>query len=160
MRSRYDRKNTQAVFLKPVVLALILFAYASVADEYVNISDFKKCREIEGEVERLLCYDTIADGGIYNEQKLQEAQKEDFGRRGGPTDISLEELTVTIVKVSEAAGRIHYFYTEDGKVWKQSTPRGSWIIDVPFEAEIRSGMLGSYFLVLENGKSTRVKRVR
>ncbi len=160
MRSINDRKGIRTAFLSPAALALILFAQTSAADDFVNISDIKECRAIEGKVERLLCYDTIADGGIYNEEKLQEAQEEDFGSKAGPTDISLEKLTVTIVKVSKAAGRIHYFYTDDGKVWKQSTPRGNWIIDVPFEAEIRSGMMGSFFLVLENGKSTRVKRVQ
>ena len=35
------------------------------ADEPINISDVKGCRVIEGETERLACYDAVSGGGIF-----------------------------------------------------------------------------------------------
>ena len=147
------------IFSAPFV-CLLMLAQVVNADELTNISDFKECRAIEAKAERLLCYDTIADGGVFNEQQLQQVQKENFGSREKPTEVvAVEQLAVTIVNVKKSATGIHYFYTDDGAVWKQSNG-GRWNIKVPFEAEIKSGKMGSFFLVSESGKSVRVKRVR
>lgn len=147
------------IFSAPLV-CLLMLAQVVNADELTNISDFKECRAIEAKAERLLCYDTIADGGVFNEQQLQQVQKENFGSREKPAEVvSVEQLAVTIVNVKKSATGIHYFYTDDGAVWKQSNS-GRWNIKVPFEAEIKSGKMGSFFLVSESGKSVRVKRVR
>ena len=74
-------------------------------------------------------------------------------------DISADELSVTITRVKKDGSGIHYFQTSDGQVWKQRNA-GAWSLKVPFEAEIKKGMMGSFFLVNEGGKSTRVKRVK
>ncbi len=129
------------------------------ADELVNISDITQCRAVKSDAERLLCYDTIADGGIFNEQKLSEVRKDNFGDLDGPAEITTDRLAVTISRVTRSATGIHYFYTADGAVWKQSTAR-KWNVKAPFEAEIKAGSMSSFFLVAESGKSTRVKRVR
>ena len=129
------------------------------ADEVSGIGDFKECRAIATNARRLLCYDTIADGGIYREEKWQEVQRENFGRKRTDDEDTVESLTVTIVRIQEGQSRTHYFHTADGAVWKQNG-RGAWNLPVPFEAEIREGLLGSYFLVTAGGKSTRVKRVK
>lgn len=129
------------------------------ADEFKNISDIKKCRAIEATSERLLCYDTVADGGIFNEQQLQQVQKENFGITERQRDVSVEQITVTIVRVTKSSTGVHYFYTADGAAWKQSNGR-KWNVKAPFEAEIKAGKVGSFFLVSESGKSTRVKRMR
>lgn len=129
------------------------------ADEFKNISDIKECRAIESKAERLLCYDTVADGGIFNEQKLQQVQEENFGITERQADVSVDQVTVTIVRVTKSATGVHYFYTADGAAWKQSSGR-KWNVKAPFEAEIKTGMMGSFFLAAEGGRSTRVKRVR
>jgi len=141
-----------------LALSTLLFQ-ASLADEFENISDIEKCSDIPVKAERLLCYDTVADGGVFNEQKSQQAKVESFGSKEVQPESSVDELAVTIVEVQKAASRIHYFRTADGTVWKQ-TSASNWNLDVPFQATIKAGVFSSFFLVAEGGKSTRVKRVQ
>ncbi len=139
--------------------ASLLLLHPVLAAEPVEVREFAGCRAIVSDAERLLCYDSIADSGVYNEKKLQQVQKENFGDKEKLSDVSVDRLTVTIVRVQKSGTGIHFFYTSDDAVWKQSNRR-SWNLKAPFEAEIKSGMLGSYFLVTEGGKSERVKRVK
>ena len=116
-------------------------------------------RQIKGKAERLLCYDTIADGGVFNQQKVEQVQRDTFGSKEREPDITIDQLTVTIVQVQKGANDFHYFHTDGGQVWKQQKP-GPYPSKVPFEAELKSGTLGSFFLVNESGRSIRVKRVK
>jgi len=166
-----------------------IFVLPLLADEITNITDVKGCRAINGETERLACYDTVIEGGIFNEEKLKEVQVEEFGSRTMPKapepapapapaastatttapvaattkspkkTSSDGKLAVTIVRSKKDNRGFHYFQTSDGQVWKQLNAN-SWSLTVPFDAVIKSGVLGSFFLVNEGGKSTRVKRVR
>ncbi len=194
----------QRLVAVPFSSSLLLGLFASqiialplLADEFINISDIKGCRAIRGDTERLACYDTVSDGGVFNEQKLKQVQVESFGssalrKERAPVapapstgtatatatpatapaapatapatpatapDIPVNRITVTITRVKKDGSGIHYFQTSDGQVWKQRNV-SSWSLKVPFEAEIKAGMLGSFFLVNEGGKSTRVKRVK
>ena len=129
------------------------------ADEYINITDFQDCRAIKEKAERLLCYDTIADGGVFNEQQIRQIQQESFGVKEKAPVSSLDQLGVTIVRVQNDPNGFLYFQTAKGQVWKQKTS-GNYFTKVPFEAEIKSGMLGSFFLVAEGRGAIRVKRVK
>ena len=83
---------------------LLTFAQTPMADEIADITNFKECRAIEAKAERLLCYDTIADGRVFNEQQLQQVQKENFGTRERRTEeVSVDKLAVTIVTVNRSA---------------------------------------------------------
>ena len=75
------------------------------------------------------------------------------------TKISVDEIHVTVVRVKKGNGGFFYFQTADGQVWKQQNAT-KWSLTVPFEAKIEKGLMGSFFLVNEGGKSTRVKRVK
>lgn len=182
--------------LLPLYLAVSqLFILPLMADELVNISDIKGCQEIRGDAERLLCYDTVSRGGVFNEQQLKQVQVEKFGSNSMPktekpvpaavtepevaakqetppvtktakepapaagVDLSPDRIDVTIVRVKKGGDGTHYFQTSDGQVWKQRDA-SSWSLEVPFDAQIKSGVLGSFFLVQKGGKSTRVNRVR
>lgn len=182
----------QKVLAAPFLSTLLLSLGASqvivmplLADEFTNITDIKGCRVIKGEAERLRCYDTVTDGGIFNEEQLKQVQVEEFGSRTvkeapepAPTpapvpaaattqapapatgrDMSTDRLYVTIVHSKKDMFGFYHFQTSDGQVWKQQNA-GSWSASVPFEAKIKAGAFGSFFLVNEGGKSTRVKRVR
>ena len=175
-----------------------IFVLPVLADELINISDIKGCRAISGDTERLACYDTVIDGGVFNEQKLKQVQVESFGSsslrkekapvapapvteagtasaagtgtaaaetetvsepKAAGIDTSVDRLSVTITRVKKDGSGIHYFLTSDGQVWKQRNASG-WSAEVPFDAEIKKGLMSSFFLVNEGGKSTRVKRVK
>lgn len=225
------KTSFKKVVVKPFLSTVLLGLGASqllvlplLADEFTNISEIKDCRAIQGASERLLCYDTVVDGGIFNQQQLKQVQVENFGSRKMPkektpapstatgtasapstaagtasapstaagtasapapstaigtvsapapstaigtastpaasgTKVSVDRLTVTITRTKKDAGGIYYFQTSDGQVWKQ-TNASRWSTAVPFEAKIKAGAFGSFFLVNEGGKSTRVKRVR
>jgi len=129
------------------------------ADEYVNVTDFRDCRAIKVEAERLLCYDTIADGGVFNKQQFTQVQQETFGVKQKPPESTIDQLGVTIVRVQKDVNGVRYFHTADDQVWKQQDS-GNFTSKVPFEAEIKSGALGSFFLITENRRAMRVKRVK
>lgn len=129
------------------------------ADEPGEISAVSDCRQITAKMERLLCYDTVVDGKVYGQEQLEQVQKENFGKNEKASVPSVDQVSVTIVNVQRSSSGTHYFHTADGNVWKQSG-KGRWNLPVPFQAQVKSGALGSYFLVAETGKSTRVKRVR
>lgn len=145
---------TQRIFMGLLVLtAQVQHLLADEAEEVSNVSD---CRSIAGDAERLLCYDTVLDGGIFNQK---QAQTERFGNKKLQPESAVDKLIVTIVKIQKSKSGIHYFYTADEQVWRQVN-RGNWSRTVPVQAEIKSGAMGSFFLVTEGGKSTRVKRVQ
>ena len=129
------------------------------AQETTDVSDFRQCRAIVGKAERLLCYDTIADGGVFSAERIEQVQRETFGSKKRQPDISIDQLNVTIVEIRKDATGLRYFITDGGQAWKQQN-RGGYSSKVPFEAEIESGALGSYFLVNESGHGIRVKRVK
>ena len=76
------KNSLQKILVLPLLSTLMiglgasqLFMSSLLADDLVNISDVEDCRGIWGDVERLSCYDTVIDGGIFNEQKLKEAPR-------------------------------------------------------------------------------------
>ena len=75
------------------------------------------------------------------------------------TKISVDQINVTVVRMAKDNMGKNYFQTSDGQVWKQQEA-SSWGLTVPFDAKIEKGAMGSFFLVNEGGKSTRVKRVK
>ncbi|MBT8074251.1 MAG: hypothetical protein HKP21_11135 [Xanthomonadales bacterium] len=182
-----------------VLLVSQMFALPLMAAELKNISEIEGCRAIKGEKERLLCYDTVLDGGIFNEEKVEKVKVEEFGSEKMPkppsekaapvaeTAITApaaapvadtpaaaapeepspapkisdsgDRLSVTVVRSKKGNYGIHYFQTADGQVWKQVNAQ-TWTDSAPYDATLKKGILGSFFLVTEGGKSTRVKRVK
>jgi hypothetical protein len=158
-QSKTTLKLSVSAILLGSLLPLLL-AQPVLADTPVNVKDITKCRVIDGKAERLLCYDTIADGGVFNEQQLQQVRVENFGSKKKASNLSVDELTVSITRIQKDVNGLRYFQTSDGQVWKQQN-MGSWSSKVPFDAEIKAGTLGSFFLKEKGGKrSIKVKRIK
>ena len=157
---KFQRSNTTKIaFLLTALLSSgVTHVQPLLADEHINVTDFRDCRAIKGKAERLLCYDTIADGGVFDIQQVRQVQQETFGAKEREPDISIDMLNVTIERVEKDNNK-RYFYTAGGQIWKQQNP-GNYPSKVPFEAEIKSGVMGSFFLVNESGRGIRVKRVK
>ena len=88
-----------------------------------------------------------------------DASKEPESSALPATRISVDEINVTVVRVQKDGAGYFYFQTADGQVWKQQDA-SKWSLTVPFDAKIEKGMMGSFFLINEGGKSTRVMRVK
>lgn len=73
----------------------------------------------------------------------------------------LDAIRVTVVSVdSDAFGKL-IFVTESGQVWRQIDRKTARYRQLPFDAEIRTGAMGSFFIEpLTGGASVRVKRNR
>lgn len=141
-------------------IAVMLLALQPLqADEPVNVTDMKDCSEFKADAERLLCYDTVAKGGVFNQQQLEKVQVENFGSKERETEISVDKIGTTIVRVEKDVNSLRYFVTSEGQVWKQSN-RGSFNSKPPFEVVIEEGMMGSFFMTNDDGRSIRVKRVK
>lgn len=159
---KFRRPNTtKTAFLLIMLLGLsVTEGQLLLADEHINVTDFQDCRAINGKAERLLCYDTIADGGVFNEQQLKQVQRESFGSKEKTPEVSVDQLSFTVNSIKKDVNGLRYFFTADGQVWKQKSA-GSWSSKVPFEAEIKSGIMGSFFLVAsESSRSIKVKRIK
>lgn len=72
-----------------------------------------------------------------------------------------DAITVVVTRVSENAYGKMLVTTADGQVWRQTDQARARMPDVPFDAEIRSGASGSFFLrALNGGRAVRVRRDR
>ncbi len=160
-----ESRRSHPVYLRRLRYGLcvsLVFACAASAEMQADIENVEDCRALASDAQRLICYDTLVDGGVFTRQQAEKARVERFGSTDKPPEVvkdDIEQLAVTVVRVRKSDTGIRYFYTEDEQVWKQSG-RGNWSLKAPFEARIKAGLMGSYFLVTDGGKSMRVKRVR
>jgi hypothetical protein len=77
----------------------------------------------------------------------------------GDDDDDDKIIPIVIIGVGARAGRETVFTAQDGATWVQTdTQRLGNLPDPPFEAELKPGTLGSYFLVpKEQGRAIRVR---
>ncbi len=93
---------------------------------------------------------TTADTSEAQQFGLSEVQKQPE---------SLDSIHVVVVSVdSNAYGKL-IFTTESGQVWRQTDQNRRRYRQIPFDAKIRKGAVGSFFLTpLSGGAAVRVKR--
>ena len=72
-----------------------------------------------------------------------------------------DSITVEVTRVSESAYGKMLLTTADGQVWRQTDQARARMPEVPFDAEIRSGASGSFFIQASSGgRAVRVRRER
>lgn len=156
MMNRFGRRLFADAMPYPVLLALLVTmtpAGPSSADERLAQVSPETCRAIEADADRLACYDELTQSDAW------AAPCDQAGHSAPDSWTPAERTSVTIVRIQISESKVRYFHTENGEVWRQ-TDRGSWNLAVPFQADLKPGRLGSFFLVTEGGKSARVKRVK
>jgi hypothetical protein len=80
----------------------------------------------------------------------------------GSSSDSQRIIPIVIVSTRALAGRETTFTAEDGTSWVQTdSQRIAQLPDTPFDAQIKPGAMGSYFLVAKDrGRAIRVRQVR
>ncbi|HET8698076.1 MAG TPA: hypothetical protein VFO94_11345, partial [Gammaproteobacteria bacterium] len=77
-----------------------------------------------------------------------------------PEQADPDVMPIVIVSVRDTPGRNAKVFTADnGSVWIQTDSAALNTPDTPFDAQIKKGMVGSFFLVPANkGRAVRVRR--
>jgi hypothetical protein len=81
---------------------------------------------------------------------------------GGNAAEAQQVIPIVVVNIRALPGRETTFTAEDGTSWRQTdSQRIVGLPDTPFEAEIKPGAMGSYFLVAKDrARAIRVRPIR
>jgi hypothetical protein len=134
------------------------------------VTALAECRALGNDRMRLACFDDVAVrvGGVSepmnNSDEVNAAAAStvavtDDGERhleDASDDAADEIVAVTIVDVRTDSLRRTSLVTDDGKVFVQTDSRTRSFPATPFAAGVRSGALGSSFLVIPGGRDIRV----
>jgi hypothetical protein len=97
-----------------------------------------------------------ADSGVSD---IVPQGDENFGLKEKRPVEDATTMRVTVTSVRKSLRNMLIFETENGQVWQQTDQRTVRYEDTPFEADIRPGSMGSFFLKPESGSmSIRVRR--
>jgi hypothetical protein len=145
--------------------ALIVLSVASTA----NAQSMLECSQLENEEERLECYDEVA--GRVEEQLEEKRQGTTDERVEARNEAVTEEvvgvkpdenvpdlLTVDIAKVIRDRNRRVIYKTTDGRYFRRSS-RSVITFRVGDTCAIEEGMLGSTFLVRDDGQKNKVEEL-
>jgi hypothetical protein len=136
----------------------------------------QKCSEEQDASTRLACYDReiarlkAATAGASSPAAPAPSPEENFGvagellrkkqEREESSAPQLKRLDSTIVKVTARVRGEGVYQLENGQVWEQKEVSSSFVVRAGDRITIEPGSLGTYWLVNEEGRRTRVKRVR
>lgn len=135
------------------------------------------CRAITENTQRLACFDATSANlsaaveskqiVVIEEKEVQKTKRSLFGFRlpdlsifgGNDNDTEADKtLTTTIKSVGRAAGGRWNIGIPEGAIW-QTTEAMSINPAVGDAIEIKSGIMGGYFLKVRNKRAVRAKRV-
>lgn len=104
---------------------------------------------------RLRCFDEVA-ASLPKEKAPADAA---FGAKE-PREPPPAVLTAHVVSVSQPNGRNYRVVLDNDQVWQETEHVRDLEITQGEAVRIKPGVLGSFFLIAESGRSTRVRRVR
>ena len=176
--TRRDRPRFNAFFQSKSVLLLlglgcaIVLVTLPVGEAASQDDPYLKCADVKKSKRRLECYDTVLKAqhpAMFEkmEAAAKKEQTEEFGARtpaaGSKGSEKLNLLKVVIVDFSRTSHGKWILTTDSGQIWRQSDNQGlaPFAPKRPFNASIKRGALGSFYLVIEGSKrSIKVKRLK
>jgi hypothetical protein len=148
---------------KKIAATLIITGFSSIA----GAETLLECSRIEDAAERVACYDKVA-GRV--EEKMEEeyvgtteqrveARKDSIAEEVVGDDEPVPELlTLEIKKVIRDRSRRLTYVTTDGRFFRRS-PSSMVSFKAGDKCTIKPGVLGSIFLVREDGSKNKVKEL-
>lgn len=158
---------------------------AAAQDGDVSTATVYACADIEGDSERLACYDnavgrlrTAEEAGevvSVTRKEVETVQRESFGFSlpslpkltmpkfgGGDSDGELDSVTANVERITSGARGKVVVYLDDGAVWQQTDDKRVYVSKrQTFKtAEVRRAAFGSYMMKLDDGVLFRVERIR
>lgn len=145
---------------------ILLSASAHAASATNTLHD---CRQISDKLERLVCYDNLADAQQVNPQAqatpvvtapavVASKPEQTFGVTPKPIE-KVDKIELTINKVKKNPYGALRLYFDNGQVWKQTDTR-SFRLKSGDKVYIERAALGSFLLGIDGRNTTiRVKRV-
>jgi hypothetical protein len=142
------------------------------------------CRTIQEDARRLACYDAAAgrlaearskgDVVVVDKEQVRQARREAFGFNlpslnilgrltGGAQAAEEEELSRASYEVKSAAeaGGRWTVVMADGSIWRQTENTVGYMrVKAGSKAEVKKGLLGAYFMTIDNYKAVKVERAK
>ncbi len=167
-------ENYQRALRSLLIGCVLLSALASNAYSAGLKEELIVCRDLPSRLERLDCYDTLADAlrdGNFVTLKVEDLAKSDaratsstsnreFGRRGKDQKERLRSVIASTVKVARGRFKITL---ADGQVWREVEPsrRSDANFKVGEAVTIKKTFLGAYLITVnDSGYSRKVQRVQ
>lgn len=144
-------------------LVAIFLPLAAQAETPVLEEKLAECRAIESSVQRLDCYDQLAQeqqgAGERDEAAPTEQGRADFGMEHHRSQLA-DKIYIEIAEKWQSPHGAWRFITADGQEWHQTQVQRSFAFRDDEKYFIERGALGSFMLGYDgSNRTTRVRRV-
>lgn len=143
-----------------------LYACAANTDGAARLACF------DAEVARLKAAETGGEVAVVSREEVRQAEREVFGLAGADSpalaavkpkvaaaETELREVTLDFVTIEKKLDGKLRLVTADGQVWVQTDATDARVRGKgPWKAEIKEGLMGSYFLKVEGGRAIKARR--
>ena len=158
-----------------IAVMFIAVAPQALAAEADSLAAARSCATQSDDKARLACYDAILrpvpSAAVVPGVAASKAPEDAFGYRGdvareeldrkkSAEPPKLERLDAKVTEVSTKPLGEFIVTLDNGQVWAQKSPDKKVRLAVGDAITIKAGTLGSFMLVTESGRSTRVARVQ
>jgi hypothetical protein len=118
------------------------------------------CAANRDDTARLHCFDELAKS-VPAEKPAEKAPASAMDTQGLRTPAPPKVTqTAHIVSVSQPDGRKYRIVLDNDQVWQESEHTRDLDLAAGQTVQIKPGVLGSFFLMLDSGLSTRIRRIR
>lgn len=172
-----------AAMLAGLAMSAPATAQVEAARSAQAVEALEACRTVADDGARLACFDAAAERlstarakgevVVVDKEQLREARREAFGfnlpslslfGRAGQTieeEEGSDRATFTVESARKGGDGRWIITMENGMVWRQTdTTVGMMRIRKGSKAEVRKGMLGAYFMNIDDYRAIKVERAR